>query len=290
MQTYIGPLQKNKFINICVLMLLFCFFSCSPSWSKAFTANDLLDKLIGKVVFQKPDGIYLIKIGEQSEKHLVDYGSNPRWSSDGKQIAFLHGNRIMLLTEKNSKISHLATASKAKALCFDPDGLSIIFTDNNLLRRVDIKTGEIRTLLKGGSFYEVDIAKDGRRLTATVKTLTGFKVRIFDLDTGSARTVSRGCSASLSPDGSRITVNGKKHRMLHLYQWENLKKVRTVHAPADRRFDNQLWSNNPQWLTSTTEGKRNDIFLHHITSDASYQLTTSGDCDRADLYVSKILP
>jgi len=87
-----------------------------------------------------------------------------------------------------------------------------------------------------------------------------------------------------------VTVNGKNHRFLYLYSWDNLKKVARLQAPAGRKFDNQLWSNHSQWLVSTSEGKRNDIFLHHLNSDTSYQLTTSGDCDRADLYVNKILP
>lgn len=291
MQSYSSALTESKSINICILLLVFCLFPWPAATAQpANNKMALLDKLNGKLVFQRPDGIYLMQVGKQSARRLVDYGSNPRWSPNGKQIAFIHGNAIMLVTEKNGKIKHLATAGKAKAVCFDPDGRSVLFTDNNLLRRVDIRSRKVKTLLKGDRFYEVDMAKDGQRLAATVKTITGFKVRIFDLKTGSDRTVSKGCSASLSPDGKRVTVNGPKHRVLYLYQWENLKRAGAIHAPAGRRFDNQFWSNNPQWLTSTTEGKRNDIFLHHVASDTSYQLTTNGDSDRADLYVSKMLP
>lgn len=291
MLSYSSPLKESKAVNICILLLVFCFFSWSSATAQPVNNKTaFLDKLTGKVVFQRPDGIYLMEVGEESQQRLVDYGTNPRWSPNGKQIAFIHGNAIMLVTERNGKVKHLATAGKAKALCFDPDGRSVLFTDNNLLRRVNIRNKKVKTLLKGDRLYEVDMAKDGRRLAATVKTLTGFKVRIFDLKTGSDQTVSKGCSASLSPDGSRVTVNGSKHRVLHLYRWQDLKRAGKIHAPVGRRFDNQFWSNNPQWLTSTTEGKRNDIFLHHVTSDTSYQLTTSGDCDRADLYVQKILP
>ncbi len=275
---------------ITAIIFLFMGFFFGPSYSHAATETALVDKLIGKIVYQRPDGIYLIKVGEKSPQHLLNYGTNPRWSPNGKQIAFVHGNAIFILAIKDGTVKQLATAGKAKALCFFPDGKSVIFTDDKLLRQVDIKSRKIKTLLQGEQFYEVDIAKDGKRLTATVRGLTGFKVRIYDLQSSSNHTVSRGCSASISPDGSKVTVNGKKHRILYIYDWNRLKKVGQTHAPAGKRFDNQLWSNNPQWLVSTTEGKRRDIFLHHIDSDSSFQITTSGDCDRGDLYVNKILP
>lgn len=272
------------------LLLLLVGIYCGPLYSHASTKAAFIDKLVGKTVYQRPDGIYMIRTGEQSSQRLLDYGTNPRWSPDGKQVAFIHGNAIMLLTVKNRQVRQLATAAKAKALCFFPDGRSVLFTDDKLLRRVEIKSRKIKTLLKDGQFYEVAIAKDGKRLAATVHGSTGFKVRIYDLKSGVNRTVSRGCSASISPDGDKVTVNGGKHRVLHIYQWDSLKKAGRVHAPAGRKFDNQLWSNSPEWLVSTSEGKHHDIFLHHIASDSSYQITTSGDCDRADLYVNRTLP
>ncbi|AGF79149.1 hypothetical protein UWK_02613 [Desulfocapsa sulfexigens DSM 10523] len=281
-------LKPGTLITAIIFLFMGIFFG--PSYSHAATETALVDKLIGKIVYQRPDGIYMITVGEKSPQHLLNYGTNPRWSPNGKQIAFVHGNAILILTVKDGTVKQLATASKAKALCFFPDGKSVIFTDDKLLRRVDIKSRKIKTLLQGEQFYEVDIAKDGKRLTATVRGLTGFKVRIYDLQSNSNHTVSRGCSASISPDGSKVTVNGGKHRILHIHQWDSLKKIGQIHAPTGKQFDNQLWSNSPQWLVSTTEGKRRDLFLHHINSDSSFQITTSGDCDRGDLYVSRMLP
>lgn len=276
----------KKFFTTEMAKILFCFLLFSVS---AATAAPI-DTLSGKIVYQTPAGIYEIAVGEKTPYRLVDYGTNPRWSPDGKQIAFVHNNAIMLFSKKTGKIKQLAKAEKAKSLCFYPDGQSVVFTDNKLLRRVEIANGKITTLLAGGPFYEVDMASKGNRLAATVKTLTSYKVQVFDQKSGSVRTVSRGCSASLSPDGDMVTVNTKKHRVLSLFNWENLKEVGQIHAPSGMQFDNQLWSNNPEWLSSTTEGELNNIFLHHASSDTSYQITTSGDCDRADLYVTPVQP
>ena len=266
--------------------MVFCFLLFLVSTATAAP----IDKLFGKIVYQTPAGIYEIIPGTKTPYRLIDYGTNPRWSPDGKHIAFIHGNAIMLFSKKAGTIKRLATAGKAKSLCFYPDGKSVVFTDNKLLRLVEIANGKVITLLTGGPFYEVDMAGKGNRLAATVKTFTGYKVQVFDLQSGSVRTVSRGCSASLSPDGNLVTVNTQKHRVLSFFNWENLKEVAQIHAPSGMQFDNQLWSNNPEWLSSTSEGEVNNIFLHHAPSNTSYQMTTSGDSDRADLFVITVQP
>jgi uncharacterized protein (TIRG00374 family) len=244
------------------------------------------DQLTGKVVYQRPDGIYTVKIGSKKTRRVVEYGTSPRWSPDGKHIAFVDKNKIMLVSSRGGKAKVIATAAKAKAICFDPDGRSVLFTDDKYLRRVDLKRHEVTTVLKGDEFREIDMAEDGIRLAATVRTSLGFRVRVFDLQTGKSRTVTRGCSASLSPDGSLVTVNGRKHRVLNLYQWDSLQQVGHITAPAGGKFDNQVWSNSPQWIVSTSEGDRPDIFIHHVPSDTSYSVTSTGDCDRGDLFVS----
>ncbi len=243
-------------------------------------------RMTGKVVYQRPDGIYTVKIGSKKPQRIVEYGTSPRWSPDGKKIAFVDGNKIMIVSPRGGKAKAIATAAKAKAVCFDPDGQSVLFTDHKSLRRVDLRRQKVTTVLKGNEFLEIDIAEDGIRLAATVRTSLGYRVQVFDLQTGKSRTVARGCSASLSPNGSLVTVNGRKHRVLNLYSWDSVQRVEHITAPAGGKFDNQLWSNSPQWIVSTSEGDRHDIFIHHVPSDTSYRVTSNGDCDRGDLYVS----
>jgi len=255
--------------------------------AERFNKNTPLSEMItGKIVYQRPDGIYISRIGEKKPKLLVKNGVYPRWSPDGKHVAYIDGNKIMHISEHGEELKKIATTVQAKALCFDPDGRSILFTDGKYIRRVELEHHKVTMVLKGGEFLEVDVAGDATRLAATVRTPFGFRVRVYDLQNGTSRTVASGCSASLSPDGSLVTVNGKSHRFLNLHKWQSLEVSGNVNAPENRKFDNQFWSNSQQWLVSTAEGEIHNIYVHNIQSNISYRITDTGDCDRADLFVS----
>ena len=279
-------LSLQKFSTLEIIKTVLCFLLFSVSTATAAP----IDKLSAKIVYQRPDGIYEIAVGEKTAHRLVNYGTNPRWSPDGQQVAFIHGNAIMLLSKKTGKIQLLAKATKAKSLCFFPDGKSVVYTDNKFLRLVTIASGKISTLLTGGPFYEVDMADNNNQVAVTVKTLFSYKVQVINLQNGSIHTVSKGCSASLSPDGNTVTVNSQNHRVLSIFDWKQLTRVAKIHAPTGLQFDNQLWSNSPEWLSSTAGGDIGNIYLHHFPSDTSYRITSSGDCDRADLYVQTASP
>ena len=249
-------------------------------------------KVRGKIVYQRPDGIYLLDLRDKTPKRVVPYGTYPRWSPDGGRFVFVHGNDIMLADAEGREVRKIAVAERARAVCFAPDGKSVLFSDGRFLKKVEVATGLVTTLLQNNEFREFDLAPDGTRLAATVRTLLGTKVLAFDLAGGrKERTVaSNGCSASLSPDGQLITVNGASHKKLDLYDWQTLRPAGAVSAPAGFKFDNQYWSNHPEWLVSTSEGSRQDIYLHHIPSNTASRVTSSGNCDRADLFVTEFIP
>ncbi len=243
----------------------------------------------GKFVYQRQGAVYTRRIGSDAPQLLVKRGSWPRWSPDGTQVGYLDGNNIMLISARGGKPALLATAGKARALVFAPDGGAIIFTDGSALRSVGLKGGKVTTLLEGYEMLEIDAAGAPVRIAATVRKRFGYSVYVFDLKKGTHRAVATGCSASLSPDGGLVTVNGRRHLLLHLYDWNSLDTTGAVKAPAGYKFDNQFWSNSPHWLISVAE-KNGDLFMHQLPQNRAYRLTRSGGCDRPDLFITGVQP
>lgn len=249
-----------------------------------------IDRVTGTLLYQRPDGIYTLDLHGKVPVRIVEHGTYPRWSPDGQGIALVQGNAIMVAGRRGEGLRRVATATRARAVCFTADGRALLFTDGKILKQVDLATLAVTNLWQDDEFLEVDMAGDGRRIAVTVRGLFGYRVKVFDLVTGEARTVAVGCSASLSPDGSLVTVNGGRHDELHLYNWDNLSLAAMIKAPPGLKFDNQFWSNHPQLLVATSEGEDRDIYLQNWRSNESLRLTESGDCDRADLHVTGPLP
>ncbi|MCP3931908.1 MAG: flippase-like domain-containing protein [Bacteroidetes bacterium] len=244
-----------------------------------------INNLPGKVVYERLGGIFVTDLATMQEDQIVISGSYPRWSPDGQSIAYTQGNGIILFNMNDGKSRKIAQAHQARAVCFGQNGKSILFTDGKRVRRVDIVSREVTDVLHGGTFREIDISRDGKILATTVKSAIGFNVRIYAYPKFIGRTVAKGCSASLSPDGLLVTVNGRHHKKIHLFDTVSLLESSQVQAPEGNHFDNQFWSNHPDWMVSTSEGANNDIFIHHVRDGSSRKVTSSGDCDRADLFV-----
>ncbi len=242
----------------------------------------------GVLVYEESGGIAVADIRTGESRKLTGDGSYPRWSPDGRHVAFVQGNYIMLIDVEDGMPKKLSEVRDPRAVCFTGDGKAVLFTDGQVLRQVELQSLQVKDVLRDGRFLEIDISGDGRLLTATVKTVTGFKVRLYDLYSGEGRTVARGCSASLSPDSRYVTVNSADHEVLYLYASDSLQKVGEVQAPAGYRFDNQFWSNDQELLVSTSEGDSKNIYIHNVLRGTARKVTTSGQCDRADLYVNGI--
>lgn len=237
-----------------------------------------------RLLYHRNDGIYLRTLGDRSARKLADRASYPRWSPDGKAFAFLRGNDIMLYRFSEKSEKKLTSAGKGRALVFHPSGREVYFTDGDSVRAVDIRNGSTHTILKGPAFMELDIARDGTFLAATVKTI-GYRVRRYDLPDGRETEMGRGCSASISPDGRQVTINIGDHTLLSLRDSRTGKERGRVKAPKGYKLDNQKWSNHADWIATVTEGKRQDILIQRATDDSPWRVTDEGDCDRPDLWV-----
>ena len=283
-------MQTFKFHMFCAALLILaaatgCGNASVPSASDEASSDRTLSNLPrGVIVFERPDGIYKQTLGERKPELLARGASYPRWSHDGTQIAFVQGHRIMRMDAAGGEPEALADADDPRAVAWMPDGNEILFTDGKKVRGVQLQTRAVRDVASGYTFRELDVSHDGLHLVATIRGF-GPRIRIFDLATRDSRELSAGCSASFSPDGQRVTRNEDGHRTLSLVNPADGKVAGAVHAPQGATFDNQFWSNHPDWVTSQTEGKTTDILIHHVPSDGVAQVTHLGDAGRPDLFV-----
>jgi len=235
-----------------------------------------------RLLYQRPDGIHLRVLGDNQATRLVANGTYPRWAPDGQSFAFLRGRQIMLYSDGSE--TRLAEAAQPRALAFHPAGRRILFTDGKEIRAVALGDGTTTTVLSGPRFYELDVASSGDFLVATVKAF-GYRVQRFDLPAGTATEIGRGCSASLSPDDRLVTVNLDGHERLALRDSRTGAERGELRAPAGLKFDNQKWSNHPDWIVVVSEGDRRDVYAQRVGDGQTWRLTADGDADRPDLFV-----
>jgi uncharacterized protein (TIRG00374 family) len=239
----------------------------------------------GWLAYERTDGIYLLEIGRRNGRRIIPSGTYPRFSPNGKSIAFLKGDAIGVYHIAEGRAVILAKASAPRAAAFHPNGREVLYIDGKSVLSVNLHDKLKRTVLAGEAYVEIDCANNGSLLAITVKEHFGYTVKIMDLDRNSTLKISRGCSASLSPDGGKVTVNGNKHKRLHFYDTAVAKPVGHIDAPDGLKFDNQFWSNSDDWIASASEGKSGHIFIHRVSTNQMWRASLDTDCDRPDLYV-----
>ncbi len=248
--------------------------------------SDSARVVAGVIVYEYAGGIYCVKVGGREPICLAPDGSYPRWSPDGRFVAFRRGDRVMRISADGKHEECLAEGENVGAVAYHPNGREVLFVDGEQVKSVSLEDHKVRRLATGYRFAEIDISADGKRLICTV--LKPIRILAFDLETEKKRMLVRGCSASLSPDGGLVTSLAGSHTKLHLRSWESGESVSVIDAPAGFRFDNQFWSNHPDWIASQVELEKKvpgDIYIHQVSKNRAIQVTFTAGCDRPDLFV-----
>lgn len=242
----------------------------------------------GRLVYQRKDGIYFTTFGQQPATPLKisSSGTKPRWSPQGTSFAYIDTVDIMLYELDKKSSRRITSAVNTQTLCFHPDGQSIYFNDGKRLQEISLDSGEVTQTFEAASeIRELSVSADGELFALTIKTRFGFEVQLYDRANQRFRKVAKGCSANVTPNGAHVTVLSSNHTKLVLHDTDTLKAVSEIRAPDKAKFDNQIWTNHLHWLTSIKEGKKQDVYLHDMTTGRSYRLTELGDCIRADAYM-----
>lgn len=258
--------------------------SAGPVDPSSRISVELPAELIGAVVlYERDDGIYLRYLNQRHAERVLEHGSRPRWSPDGLSFACIRGNEI-LRRRLDASPEVLVSGGSYTAVAFHPDGHELFFIDGKSVKAVEIQSRTVREVLKGVKLFELDIGDNGNRIVATEKSM-GYRVVSFDLKSGDKRKIAKGCSASLSPGGNLVTVNAGGHEKLLLRDSRGGREENVLRSPPGVKLDNQLWSNNGDWIAAVIEGDEQNIAAQRVSDGRLWTLTDEGDCDRPDLFI-----
>jgi Tol biopolymer transport system component len=253
----------------------------------ALSPSELAAEIQGTIVYERDGGIYRTEVGQTNSTRIAKSGRFPRWAPDGTKVAFVRNKAIVCVSSTGGAVFTVAKTPHARAVAWHPSGEQLLYTDGETIKLVSIQGGPKQILASGSRFAELDISKDATRLIATALRPT--RLIAFDLVSGQSRELARGCSGSLSPDGALVSNNLRDHKTLALRSWETGEIISSITPNTGDRFDNQFWSNHPDWIAGMSEGKQNDIYVHRVSQNRTYRVTTCGGCNRPDLYVSRDL-
>ena len=255
--------------------------------------RDAARQVQGRLVYERNRegrnlGIFRIDLEQPPRYHqLTGEGQGPRWSPDGQWIAFRRGDELLRVAWDGSKLEKLARFQGLKALAWRTDGREIWCADFRGVHAYVLAEGRVRQAM-GQRALELDVSADGTRV---VYAMADHMIHGADLGTGTAWKIGRGCSASLSPEETRVTDNRGDHKQLFVRDWKSGEHIATLDAPHGTTFDNQWWSNHPDWIVSRTEQRHNqDIWLHRVGDNLHWKVTFTGDCDRPDFYARSSTP
>jgi len=156
----------------------------------------------------------------------LDGNAMPAWSLDDKRLAYQVASRDgELIVVQNQDDQRRVEIGFGMSPCWSPDGGKLAVSDGQMLRAVDLATGESAALFIE-PFFELlsgfDWSPDGKRLAVVVRAAPGAQRQLLLLSAaGSATGVNTrlranvGGFVSFSPNGREIvfSANGTIHIM-----------------------------------------------------------------------------
>lgn len=242
-------------------------------------------KLKASLTYECADGVHISALRESQERLIAAFCKYPRWSWDGKSIACIRRNEIIVVDTASGEGRAVAQVENPRTLSYAAYQ-KIFFSDGLELKVYDLEKKTVAVAYSGKRFLEIDVSFDAKYLVGTAKELFGNVIYVLDLNAKTLRKIARGCSASFSPDIKLITRNVGGHAKMFLLSFSDGKEIGSIAPPPNEKFDNQFWSNHPDWITSIDENKNGrSIWIHQVSKNKAYKIEGTLNCDRPDLFV-----
>ncbi|MCW5874772.1 MAG: PD40 domain-containing protein [Anaerolineales bacterium] len=183
-------------------------------WQQA--SSQLPEDVHGRLLIQEFAGgmlpnLYLISL-DGSDKQLIDTGSWPALSPDGRQLAYAHnGLQVLDLTTRQTRT--LIQEDSSYAMAWSPDGTQLAFVRGGQgVFRIQADGSGLQQL-PGSSSDMTDIAgwlPDGEHIVVSRRVPGGTLLQTLNIHTGVLSDKAeinnlKGGFVTLSPDGSQVT-------------------------------------------------------------------------------------
>jgi hypothetical protein len=277
---------------LCIIPLVWTIFGVSscrnehklPEGSAILDTAPPADLQASRLLFQRPDGIYLlIPFANKQPKRVTDGGTYPRWFPDGVRFSYIRDGHVYIHNLRDATDIKIATDPNTRAVAINPVSEDVFFSSNSGVYRVKRGHSDAERLLSGDHVYGLSVHAN-TLMTTEKATLRGFGiVRRHLTFPERAKRIGDGCSASISPDGKRTTLNLHGHRKLAILNIASGHQTRTLTAPPGEQFDNHAWSNHTNWIASVSH--EGNVLIQRVSDSACWQVTHTGDANRPDLFI-----
>jgi len=270
-----------------LLAAVLCLAADAPNDAERRAIDALARTVDGAMVYSHKGRVYRIDIGATEPTDLGP-GKFARWSKDGKHIAVVDGDDLIVMNADGTDRTTLLDDVYVKDGCpieFHPDGEHVLFVRRGQPpAMVNIDTKQVHeTNLRANYTGELSISADGKRMCARL----GHDLFAIDTATGKHRRYGRGCSSNVSPSGKLILQNTGDHRRVAITPWAGGKAdhadVRTL--SPDKTWDNHHWSNHEHYIAAQGDRGRNEAYVVHLPTNTAVRMTWTGKVAYPDVHI-----
>jgi len=283
----------------------------TPSSGEQAALADLDAAIDGMIFFTKGRTVYRVTIGVDTnldgiwDAVAMGSGDYVRVSPDGTKLAVYYGTggNIYVMsatgdgTDRQLVLSGIGAASgEIPNIEFHPNGHEIVFSQGGL-KAVDVTSpnpsNPVLRLLAGYHRYdgEPGMAISGKRAAARDgHDLYAIVIEAAETTWRRDRLYMTGCSAGVSPDGSRLMNNNDAHDTLTLRDWDGSFPLTLSAATCqpEEKWDNHHWSNHPNYIAIQGDGIR-ECYVLDIAQNKGVRITWTGGVLCPDLWVAGVV-
>ncbi len=243
----------------------------------------------GFAVYASSGKVYTVQIGQPAKQLYDGSAAHAVWSAKALYIYFIKTNgQIWRMNNDGSDAHEIASginSSYNPIAAYRPDPESVLYVNGTDFYRINAPDGKMTKIHSGSRWYvgEVAVNEAGTRLVARDDNSDLFKITVG----GSATLYDTDCSASISPDGNRMTSNVSGHMELTIHDWSG-GTHKTLNSPG-KEWDNQKFAVNSNDYVVYRFDDGSGIGVNQVSQDSNTAIAGPNSL-YPDFYVGSSLP